>query len=157
MDLLITAEHDAAIRAHAQRIHPHECCGFLLGREEDGVRRVIVAQPEVDASGEEERHNRFTLTPEAYRQADNAAREAGLDILGSLVHLVGHVPEAPQQLPVRGHLIRKALRGPTERPLLGGHLGESLHEARRLAARFHLVGGVVQLLLTLSHFAQLLQ
>lgn len=80
--LYIAPDHDAAIRAHAQRIYPHECCGFLLGRLAEGVRRVEQVEPALNDRGEEERHNRFTISPEAYLAAEKAARAAGLDVLG---------------------------------------------------------------------------
>ena len=70
------------MRAHAERIYPHECCGFLLGRVGDGLRVVEQVEPATNGRGEEERYNRFTITPEAYLGAEKAARQAGLDVLG---------------------------------------------------------------------------
>lgn len=80
--LHITRDHDTAIREHAQRIYPHECCGFLLGRVVENVRRVEQVEPALNDRGEEEKHNRFTISPEAYLAAEKAARKAGLDVLG---------------------------------------------------------------------------
>jgi proteasome lid subunit RPN8/RPN11 len=61
LPLLLHAEHDAAIREHARRAFPHECCGFLLGRDADGERRVVevlaaenereAVEPEFETSG----------------------------------------------------------------------------------------------------------
>ena len=78
----LTTEHDLAIREHGQRAYPYECCGFMLGSIEEGVRRVERVEPALNARGEEERHNRFTISPEAYLAAEKAARAADLEVLG---------------------------------------------------------------------------
>lgn len=80
--LHITHAHDTAMREHAERIYPHECCGFMLGRAGEGVRQVEQLQPALNDRGEEEKHNRFTISPEAFLAAEKAARKAGLDVLG---------------------------------------------------------------------------
>lgn len=90
-ELLITTEHDTAIRQHGQRIYPHECCGFLLGRISDGVARVEQTLPATNSRGDEEKHNRFTITPEASLIAEKAARQNQLDIIG---HYHSH-PDCP--------------------------------------------------------------
>jgi len=81
-ELLLTAEHDAEIRAHGERTYPHECCGFLLGRIDGDQFVVERTLPATNSRGEEERHNRFTITPEASLRAEKAAREAALTIIG---------------------------------------------------------------------------
>lgn len=81
-ELQLTSDHDTAIREHGERIYPHECCGFLLGRIEDGVARVQQTLPATNSRGDEEKHNRFTITPEASLIAEKAARKASLDIIG---------------------------------------------------------------------------
>ena len=35
----LRSDYDA-IRKHGEETYPHECCGVLLGRMEDGERRV---------------------------------------------------------------------------------------------------------------------
>ncbi|QNN24394.1 M67 family metallopeptidase [Planctomycetales bacterium ZRK34] len=88
MTLELTAEHDRAMREHAERIYPHECCGFLLG---DELWRVGAVVPAVNSKGEEERHNRFHITPEASMRAEKEARARGLGVIG---HYHSH-PDAP--------------------------------------------------------------
>ena len=80
--LELKAEHDRAIRLHGERAYPNECCGFLLGKQADGVQRVEKVMPAVNEHGEEEQYHRFTITPYASFRAEKAARAAGLDILG---------------------------------------------------------------------------
>lgn len=77
--LHLTSEHGQSIRSHAQRLYPHECCGFLLGRELWRVQSVL---PATNAKGEEERHNRFVITPEASMRAEKEARRLGLSVIG---------------------------------------------------------------------------
>jgi proteasome lid subunit RPN8/RPN11 len=87
-ELKITPEHDAAMRAHAARIYPHECCGFLLGRSLWEVGAVV---PAANDRGEEERHNRFVITPEASLVAEKKAKALGLSVIG---HYHSH-PDCP--------------------------------------------------------------
>ncbi len=89
-------DHDTAIREHGQRAYPHECCGFLLGRDGDGRREISKVIPATNSRGEEELHNRFTITPEAFMQADKAARAEGLDVLG-FYHSHPDAPARPSQ------------------------------------------------------------
>ena len=77
--MTLTPEHHAAIRSHAERAYPHECCGFLLGRE---LWRVEAVVPATNARGQEERHNRFVITPEASMRAEKEARRLGLSVIG---------------------------------------------------------------------------
>ena len=86
--LVMRSEHLESIGAHAARIYPHECCGFLLGRELWKAESVLAA---ANDRGEEERHNRFVITPEASRRAEREARRAGLEVIG---HYHSH-PDAP--------------------------------------------------------------
>jgi len=45
-------------------------------------RRVLATMPAVNERGEEEQHNRFTITPYAAFQAEKEARRRELDIVG---------------------------------------------------------------------------
>lgn len=89
--LELTQQHRSEIEEHGRRAFPHECCGFLLGRTEGQTRRVAKTLPATNERGEEERHNRFTITPVASLKAEKAARAEGLDIVG---HYHSH-PDAP--------------------------------------------------------------
>lgn len=78
----LTTSQAQAIRDHGVRAFPHECCGFVLGKEEEGRRAILHVIPALNSRGQEEMHNRFTITPEAWMRAERQAREAGLDIVG---------------------------------------------------------------------------
>ncbi|HXW17414.1 MAG TPA: M67 family metallopeptidase [Candidatus Acidoferrales bacterium] len=69
------------IRNHGVETYPNECCGALLGRERDGHRNVGQILPLKNRRDDSPR-NRFSITPEDVREAETAARSAGLELLG---------------------------------------------------------------------------
>lgn len=90
----LQSDHDLVIRAHARRAFPHECCGFLLGRDVEDVRKIVKILSAVNSRGEEELHHRFTITPDAFMHADKTARSERLDILG-FYHSHPNAPARP--------------------------------------------------------------
>ncbi len=77
-----------AIRDHARRDYPHECCGALLGRVEPsaagaGETRVVIALRAAENRREAEAApRRFLITPDDYRAIEREACERALDVLG---------------------------------------------------------------------------
>jgi proteasome lid subunit RPN8/RPN11 len=73
-----------AIRRHAERSYPEECCGFLLGylgpgeAAETRVERVVPAANE----RQESRHNRYVIHPQTVLATHQEARAAGLAVVG---------------------------------------------------------------------------
>lgn len=69
------------IRRHAEETYPEECCGFLLGtvgaegNEIHGMQRAV-------NRNENRREDRYIISPDDYRSAEKAAREAELDVVG---------------------------------------------------------------------------
>jgi proteasome lid subunit RPN8/RPN11 len=91
----VTREQLDRIRRHGEQSYPHECCGFLLGASEGGINLLKEVYParnewEDAAPGEqaaaggpaESRKNRYLITPEQYRSADQYGRGRGLGIIG---------------------------------------------------------------------------
>jgi proteasome lid subunit RPN8/RPN11 len=79
--LILGAWDREAVRAHGEEAYPYECCGFLLGRGEDGGKRVVrVLRADNERSDSAE--NRYLISPEAYLRAERKAAQAGLDIVG---------------------------------------------------------------------------
>jgi proteasome lid subunit RPN8/RPN11 len=69
------------IRQHGSRDYPNECCGFLLGAETDGRKRVAEAWPAPNSRHDSPR-NRFLITAEDWREGEKYSTEKKLDILG---------------------------------------------------------------------------
>lgn len=81
MALEVTSEQNRAMVDHAEEAYPHECCGFLLGGEEEGVkivRRVRAAANQRDDSPQ----NRYLIDPREFMNVDREARAAGCEIVG---------------------------------------------------------------------------
>jgi proteasome lid subunit RPN8/RPN11 len=71
-----------AICRHGEEAFPHECCGVLFGKsngEAKIVHEVFVIENQFD---EAERHHRFLITPDNYREAEKISRAKKVDILG---------------------------------------------------------------------------
>ena len=79
--LRIREELSVRIRAHGAETYPRECCGALLGTDGDGAREIVEIVPLTNQRNDSPR-NRFSITPEDVRDADVAARKAGLDLIG---------------------------------------------------------------------------
>ncbi len=71
------------IRRHGADAYPEEGCGFLLGVvAEDGTYRVTDTRRAPNRRADRPTR-RYELTAEDYREADAAAREQGLDVVGT--------------------------------------------------------------------------
>jgi proteasome lid subunit RPN8/RPN11 len=81
------------IYAHAKETYPYECCGFLLGDFDDGglVHKVRQA-----TNQNQDRTDRFIISPEEFAQTQFAADEAGLEIIG-IYHSHPDWPPIPSQ------------------------------------------------------------
>ena len=70
-----------ALRAHGEETYPHECCGVLLGKSENGgnhVRALVRAgNTRTDSA-----HNRYNIAPGELIKIQRQARQQGLDIVG---------------------------------------------------------------------------
>lgn len=70
-----------AIRRHGEETYPHECCGVLLGRAEEGVNAVVDAV-RAGNTRTDSAHNRYNIAPQELIQIQRQARQRGLDIVG---------------------------------------------------------------------------
>lgn len=66
---------------HAERTYPNECCGAMLGHMKGEDKLVTEAVPLENAYAGEQ-GARYELRPEALLEADKAARNRGLDLIG---------------------------------------------------------------------------
>ncbi len=90
--LWISHELSERIRRHGAETFPHECCGALLGRDSTAVessnsqesgtpREVLDLFPMVNRRDDSPR-NRFAVTADDVRDAEKAARQHGLEVVG---------------------------------------------------------------------------
>ena len=87
--LHISAELAERIGEHGAETFPHECCGALLGRDRafeasadsQSSREVLELFPLVNRR-EDSPRNRFAVTAEDVLEAEKAARQHGLDVVG---------------------------------------------------------------------------
>ncbi|MEP7074563.1 MAG: M67 family metallopeptidase [Acidobacteriota bacterium] len=107
----------AAITAHAERDHPHECGGMLIGHfDEGGVKTVVETLPLQNSREEEARHNRVLILPVDVMKAERYAREKKLDVIG-YYHSHPESPAVPSQydldhaLPVWSYVIASVIKG----------------------------------------------
>ena len=77
---LTTATYDA-LRVHGEETYPHECCGVLLGRSEDGVNTVQAAV-RAGNTRTDSAHNRYSIAPQELVKIQRQGRELGWDIVG---------------------------------------------------------------------------
>jgi len=64
-----------------EKTFPDECCGFLFGLEENGERKITLAQ-EVHNNKEGDKKRRFEIHPFDYMKAERYALENDLQLLG---------------------------------------------------------------------------
>jgi len=95
MKLVVPAPLMKQIRAHGEETYPHECCGFLFGQQ-DGETRTVVEVRRQANERTDSRENRFLITPEQFRDAERAARKAGLLMLG-IYHSHPDSPARPSE------------------------------------------------------------
>jgi len=96
MAIRLTEKHLAAIRRHGEQTYPSECCGFLLGRQDNGFKVVGSLSSADNAREDSAQHNRFLITSEMYLAADREARALGLEILG-FYHSHPNAPARPSE------------------------------------------------------------
>ena len=79
--LKLSTAFAAKIQAHGMETYPHECCGAILGREENGSRETHALLPLANRRDDSPR-NRFSVTAEDVRDAEKTARAQGLEVIG---------------------------------------------------------------------------
>ena len=80
MTLVLTSGQWAAIREHALRAHPEECCGLLLGQTSRERERVAAVVPVENRYAEPRRG--FELAPDAVACALAQERRGGREVVG---------------------------------------------------------------------------
>lgn len=96
--LMLSARSLEAIRRHAEREYPRECCGLLVGRiVDEGRTREVSEICEVSNAFEEgERHRRMAIPPLEYAKAERRFSSQGLGVVGNY-HSHPEHPAEPSQ------------------------------------------------------------
>lgn len=94
-EVVLRAEHLAAIRAHGAETYPHECCGFLVGDRPDG-RLVVTELVRASNAREDSPRNRYLIPPEEFARVQRDADRRGLDIVG-FYHSHPDAPARPSE------------------------------------------------------------
>ncbi len=81
----------AVIRRHGEETFPHECCGALVGRDDQVTHAVPLPN-----TTEEGPRRRFLVRPSDYRLAEKQASELGGELLG-FYHSHPDHPARPSQ------------------------------------------------------------
>jgi proteasome lid subunit RPN8/RPN11 len=84
--LKISSELADKIRAHGAQTYPHECCGALLGRDTEVADRRVYREihglhPLVNRRDDSPK-NRFSVTSQDVLDAEKAARQQSLEVVG---------------------------------------------------------------------------
>jgi proteasome lid subunit RPN8/RPN11 len=80
--VVLASSVEEAIRSHAARNYPHECCGLLLGvRERDAVH-IHEVRAARNIAEEGRLHERYVVDPRDILAADREGRAAGLEVVG---------------------------------------------------------------------------
>ncbi len=69
------------LRRHGEETYPHECCGVLLGRMEDGAR-LISAVVRCGNTRDDRPQDRYHIDPRDLVRIQRQGRERGLDVVG---------------------------------------------------------------------------
>src|SRR3984893_14813164 len=98
--LKMTSELADMIRGHGAETYPHECCGALLGRDTEVAgrrvyREIHALHPLVNRRDDSPR-NRFSLTSDDVREAEKAASDKGIEVVGWYHSHPDH-PAAPSE------------------------------------------------------------
>ena len=70
------------IESYGEGAYPHECCGFLLGKQNDAGKEVLATLPALNAREEAASHHRFLITPEDFLRGEKFARGQNMDMIG---------------------------------------------------------------------------
>jgi proteasome lid subunit RPN8/RPN11 len=85
------ADVESAIRRHGEEAYPHECCGALVGSDDQVTNAVALPN-----TTEEGPRRRFLVRPSDYRLAEQRAGELGGELLG-FYHSHPDHPARPSQ------------------------------------------------------------
>jgi len=112
-----TKEIEKVIREFGEQEYPNECCGLLFGKiNSDNSKEITEILPISNAQNEENRYNRFLITPKDMIKGELYARKHNVDIIG-FYHSHPDHPAKPSQFdlehawPVYSYIITSVING----------------------------------------------
>jgi proteasome lid subunit RPN8/RPN11 len=108
------------IKAHAEKIFPDECCGFLMGVEDSEGKRFVQKLKEVPNAKTGDKKRRFEISPKDYIEAERIAADAEMTLLG-IYHSHPNHPAIPSEhdrvaaQPYFSYVIVSVLQGQTDK------------------------------------------
>lgn len=115
-----TKEIEKAIREFGEQEYPNECCGLLFGKiNSDNSKEITEILPIINAQKEENRYNRFLITPKDMIKGELYARKHNVDIIG-FYHSHPDHPAKPSQFdldhawPVYSYIIVSVTKGKSD-------------------------------------------
>jgi proteasome lid subunit RPN8/RPN11 len=70
------------LRRHGEETYPHECCGVLLGSQDDGGARIVTSIARCGNTRSDSPHNRYHIDPTELVRIQRQGRGRGEDIIG---------------------------------------------------------------------------
>lgn len=75
--ITLSKTHLTEIQNHGTEAYPEECCGAMLGRDKT-VHKIV----RIENQSSENKHRRFSITPQDYMALEKLAKKEGLNLLG---------------------------------------------------------------------------
>jgi proteasome lid subunit RPN8/RPN11 len=80
--LKLTRSDYFALRQHGEETYPHECCGVLLGRFDDGGAKTVSRIARCANTRQDSPQNRYHIDPKELIRIQREGRERDEDIVG---------------------------------------------------------------------------
>lgn len=110
------------ISSFGESAYPYECCGFLVGALEEGVKIISQVWPAENERGGEEQRRRYLIEPRTVLEAERRADREGVQILG-IYHSHPDHPGEPSAFdlehawPFYSYIIVEVRSGQAKKPL----------------------------------------
>lgn len=111
-----------AIERFGEKAYPYECCGFLVGSLEEGVKIITAVWPADNERSGEDQRRRYLIEPRAVLEAERRAEREGVQILG-IYHSHPDHPGEPSAFdldhawPFYAYIIVEVRQGVATKPL----------------------------------------
>ena len=83
------------IKEHVKKAYPHECCGLLIGKENNGNKEVVETCSLTNLN-KERANDRYEVDPKEYMKCDQDASKKKLSIIG-IYHSHPDHPSRPSE------------------------------------------------------------